>query len=88
MVIRWTFGTHPVAINGGVVTNFTTKNLSIIVQASRLVPHATTRFAIFVINEGINNHCLKKFEDEDQEVVAILVEASGTKQDKLWILQK
>jgi len=36
-------------------------------------------FAIFVINEGVHNHSLKKFGDEDQEMVAILVEALGAK---------
>ena len=46
------------------------------------------RFAIFVVNKSIHNHPLKKFEDENQEGVAILVEVSGTKQDELWRLQK
>jgi hypothetical protein len=34
-----------------------------------------------MINEGINKHPLKRFEDKDQEVVEILVEACGTKQN-------
>jgi hypothetical protein len=34
-----------------------------------------------MINEGINNHPLKKFGDKDQEVVVFLVEACGTKQN-------
>ena len=34
-----------------------------------------------MINEGINNHPFKKFGDKDQEVVVILVEACGTKQN-------
>ena len=34
-----------------------------------------------MINEGINNHPLKMFGDKDQEVVVILVEACGTKQN-------
>jgi hypothetical protein len=34
-----------------------------------------------VINEGINNHPLKKFGDKDQKVVVIHVEACGTKQN-------
>jgi len=38
-------------------------------------------FAIFVINKGINNHPLKKFGEKDQEVVVILMEACGTKQN-------
>ena len=38
-------------------------------------------FAISMINEGINNHPLKKFGDKDQEVVVVLVEACGTKQN-------
>ena len=32
-----------------------------------------------MINEGIHNHPLEKFENEDQEMVGILVEARGTK---------
>ena len=43
---------------------------------------------IFVENKSIHNHPLKKFEVEGQKVVAILIEASGTKQDELWRLQK
>ena len=43
---------------------------------------------IFVENKSIRIHLLKKFEVEGQQVVAILVEASGTKQDELWRLQK
>ena len=39
-------------------------------------------------NKSIHNHPLKKFEVEGQKVVAILIEASGTKQDELWRLQK
>jgi hypothetical protein len=42
-----------------------------------LVSRASTGFAIFVINKSINNHPLKKFDDEDHKVVVILVEASG-----------
>ena len=38
-------------------------------------------FAIFMINEGINNYPLEKFENEDREMVVILVGACGTKQD-------
>jgi hypothetical protein len=38
-------------------------------------------FAIFMINKSINNRPLKKFGDKDQEVVVILVEACGTKQN-------
>ena len=34
-----------------------------------------------MIYEGFNNHPLKKFGDTDQEVVVILVEACGTKQN-------
>ena len=34
-----------------------------------------------MINEGINNHPLKNIGDKDQEVVVILVEACGTKQN-------
>jgi hypothetical protein len=34
-----------------------------------------------MINKGINNHPLKKFGDTDQEVVVILMEACGTKQN-------
>jgi hypothetical protein len=33
-----------------------------------------------MINEGINNHPFKKFGNEDQKVVGILVEARGTEQ--------
>jgi hypothetical protein len=36
-------------------------------------------FAVFVVNKSIDNHPLKKFGDKDQEMVAILVEALGTK---------
>ena len=36
-------------------------------------------FAVFVVNKSIDNHPLKKFGDEDQEVVGILVVARGTK---------
>jgi len=36
-------------------------------------------FAILVINKSIHNHPLKKFGDEDQETVAILIEALGAK---------
>jgi hypothetical protein len=32
-----------------------------------------------MINIGINNHHPEKFENEDQEMVVILVEARGTK---------
>ena len=38
-------------------------------------------FAMSMINEGINNHHLKKIGDKDQEVVVILVKACGTKQN-------
>jgi hypothetical protein len=37
-------------------------------------------FAVFMINEGINNHPFKKFGNEDQKVAGILVEARGTEQ--------
>jgi hypothetical protein len=30
-----------------------------------------------MVNKSINNHPLKKFDDEDQEVVVILVKATG-----------
>ena len=33
-----------------------------------------------MINKGINNHPLEKFENEDREMVVILVGACGTKQ--------
>jgi hypothetical protein len=36
-----------------------------------------------MINIGIHNHPLEKFDDEDQEVVVILVEASGFQRNKL-----
>ena len=49
-------------------------------------------FAIFVINKGINNHPLKKFGEKDQEVVVILMEACGTKQNvhatEVFVLKK
>jgi ABC-type enterobactin transport system permease subunit len=40
MVLSSTLGTHLAAINGGIVTSFTTKHLAISmnVQAARLVP--------------------------------------------------
>jgi hypothetical protein len=34
-----------------------------------------------MVNKSIHNHPLKKFGDKDQEVVAILVGACGTKQN-------
>ena len=44
-----------------------------------------------MINEGINNHPLKKFGDKDQEVVVILMEACGTKKNvhgtKVFVLK-
>jgi hypothetical protein len=49
---------------------------SVFVHAARFVPHASIEFAKFMVNESINNHPLKKFDDEDQEVVVILIEAS------------
>jgi len=36
-------------------------------------------FAVFVVNKSIDNHPLKKSGDEDQEMVAILIEALGVK---------
>jgi hypothetical protein len=41
------------------------------------------RFGVFIINIGIHNHPLEKFVNEDQDVVAILVGASGAKQNEL-----
>ena len=45
-----------------------------------------------MINKGINNHPLKKFGEKDQEVVVILVEACGTKQNvhgtEVFVLKK
>jgi hypothetical protein len=40
-------------------------------------------FAIFVINECINNHPLKKFDDEDYEMIVILIEVSGFQRNEL-----
>jgi hypothetical protein len=39
------------------------------------------RFTIFMIKECIHNHPLKKFANEDCELVGILIEARGTKHD-------
>jgi hypothetical protein len=46
------------------------------------------RFAILVVNICIHNHLSKKFRNEDQGMVVVLVEAQGMKQGKLWRLQK
>jgi hypothetical protein len=35
-------------------------------------------FSILVIDESIHNHPLKKFVNEDQEAVMILIGAGGT----------
>jgi len=45
-------------------------------------------FAKFVENKSIHNHPLLKLKDEGQELVAIHKEASCTKRDELWTLQK
>ena len=39
-----------------------------------------------MVNKSINNHPLKMFGDEDQEMVVILVEALGVKWNELWRL--
>jgi hypothetical protein len=58
MVISLTTGA---AINGGVVPSFTTKHLTLSFKLQGWHHSATTRLAKFMINEGINNHPLKKF---------------------------
>ena len=45
-------------------------------------------FVKFVENKSIHNQPIFKVKDEGQEVVVIHMEASGTKRDKLWRLQK
>ena len=79
---------HPVAISGGLVPNFTTKLLVLSFKLQGECHSATMGFAILMINKSIDNHPLKKFGDEDQEMVAILVEARGPKQHELWRFQK
>jgi hypothetical protein len=50
------------------------------------------RFAIFMINECIYNHPLKKFADENCELVGVLIGARGTKHDvhgiKIFVLKR
>jgi len=91
MVLGLTLELHLVAIIGVIVPSVTTKHLSFNAQAARLVPQCFYGTCSICDNEGINNHPLKKFDDEDQEVVVVLVQAHGTKQDvhsaKVFILK-
>ena len=66
MVISLTLGTHPAAINnGGVVPSFITKHLALMFKLQGYCHDAIMGFAIFVINEDIYNHPLKKFAIEE-----------------------
>ena len=81
MVLSLTVGTTSCSYHWWCSSQLHHKVLSTFVQAARLVPRCNYEICNIYDNKGINNYPLKKFGDKDQEVVVILVEACGTRQN-------